>query len=171
MRKFCFVLTLIAAAGAQAVDPRPLPEFDNDDPGEWFNGPPLTVADLRGKVVLVDVWTYDCWNCYRSFPWLRSLETRLADRDFMVVGIHSPEFAHERDPARVAAKIREFQLHHPVMMDNDFAYWNAYGNRYWPAFYLVDKQGMIRHRFAGETHAETGKARAIEAAIEALLKE
>lgn len=171
MRQLLLFLTLVTAACAQAIDQRPLPEFTNDRPGEWFNGPPLTVADLRGKVVLVDVWTYGCWNCYRSFPWLKSLEKRLAGHDFTVVGIHSPEFDHERDPARVAAKIQEFELHHPVMMDNDFAYWRALRNRYWPAFYLVDKRGVIRHLHVGETHEGDARAQRIEEQILTLLAE
>ena len=171
MRKLIPVLALFAVACAQAVDQRPLPEFTTADAAEWFNGPPLTVADLRGRVVLVDVWTFGCWNCYRSFPWLNALEKRLADRDFTVIGIHTPEFDHERDPDRVALKIEEFGLHHPVMMDNDFAYWQALRNRYWPAFYLVDKQGMIRHLHVGETHEGDARARRIEEQILALLAE
>ncbi len=168
----CLVLLgILASVPALAFQPRPLPEFTNDRPGEWFNSAPLEVADLRGKVVLVDVWTYDCWNCYRSFPWLTALEKRLADRNFAVVGIHSPEFDRERDPANVKAKIAEFGLHHPVMMDNDFAYWRALRNRYWPAFYLVDKRGVIRERFVGETHDGDARAQRIEEQIHALLAE
>ena len=171
MRKLILILALFTVACAQAVDQRPLPEFTTADATEWFNSPPLKVADLRGRVVLIDVWTFGCWNCYRSFPWLNALEKRLAGRDFTVVGIHSPEFDHERDPERVAAKIREFELHHPVMMDNDFAYWQALRNRYWPAFYLVDKEGVIRHLHVGETHEGDARARRIEEQILSLLAE
>ena len=102
MRKLIVVLMLFTAACAQAVDQRPLPEFTTADAAEWFNSPPLKVADLRGRVVLIDVWTFGCWNCYRSFPWLNALEKRLAGRDFTVIGIHSPEFDHEHDADRVA---------------------------------------------------------------------
>lgn len=161
----------LTTASALAFEQRPLPEFTNANPAEWFNSPPLETADVRGKVVLVDVWTYGCWNCYRSFPWLKALEERLADRDFTVVGIHSPEFEHERDAARVAARIAEFGLDHPVMMDNDFAYWRALQNRYWPAFYLVDRQGTIRQRYVGETHEGDPRALEIEEQIRALLAE
>ena len=126
---------------------------------------------LEGKVTLVDFWTFGCWNCYRSFPWLKQLEARLADRDFRVIGIHSPEFEHERDSARVKEKVREFGLRHPVMLDNDFAFWRALDNRYWPAFYLVDKLGVIRHLHVGETHAGTARARRIEEQLRALLDE
>ena len=171
MRQLIFVLTLFTFVLAQAADQRPMPEFTSTDASGWFNSPPLKTADLRGRVVLIDVWTYGCWNCYRSFPWLNALEKRLADRDFTVIGIHSPEFEHERDPARVAAKIEEFGLHHPVMMDNDFAYWQALRNRYWPAFYLVDKKGVIRHLHVGETHEGDARAQRIEEQILSLLAE
>ena len=163
---------LLAAVGcAQSVEQRPLPAFTTEDPAHWFNSPPLQTTELRGKVLLIDVWTFDCWNCYRSFPWLKMLEIDLADQPFQVIGIHSPEFDHEREPDRVAAKIREFGLQHPVMMDNDFTYWQALKNRYWPAFYLVDKQGFIRHLHVGETHAGDARARRIEEQIRALLAE
>ena len=162
---------MLVAGCAQAVDRIPLPEFSGIRPADWFNSAPLRVADLRGQVVLVDVWTFDCWNCYRSFAWLKDLEAGLAGQPFRVIGIHSPEFAHERDPARVAAKIAEFDLHHPVMMDNDLAYWRALGNRFWPAFYLVDKDGRIRHRHVGETHSGDARATRIEAEIHELLGE
>ncbi|MCB1784699.1 MAG: redoxin family protein [Chromatiaceae bacterium] len=163
----CLLLTSVVAA----ADPQPLPEFTTTRAEHWFNSPPLSVHDLRGQVLLVDVWTYDCWNCYRSFPWLRDLEQRYADRGLRVIGIHSPEFDHERDADRVAAKIAEFELHHPVMMDNDFAYWRALGNRYWPAYYLVDRRGRIRASFVGETHAGDARARQVEEQIRALLAE
>lgn len=166
-----FVLLLAAVGCAQSMEQRPLPEFTTSTAAHWFNSPPLQVADLRGKVLLIDVWTYDCWNCYRSFPWLKMLETDLADQPFQVIGIHSPEFDHEREPDRVKAKIREFGLQHPVMMDNDFAYWQALRNRYWPAFYLVDKQGIIRHLHVGETHAGDARAQGIEEQIRILLAE
>lgn len=148
-----------------------LPEFSGRAPSVWLNSEPLKVADLRGKVVLLDVWTFDCWNCYRSFPWLKSLESRLADKPFQVIGIHTPEFSHEKKRANVERKLAEFGIEHPVMMDNDFAYWKALSNRYWPAFYVVDKKGEIRGRFIGETHAGDRNARRIEALIETLLAE
>jgi thiol-disulfide isomerase/thioredoxin len=161
----------VIATHVQAADRRPLPEFTSSRADDWINGPALSVAGLRGRVLLVDVWTYGCWNCYRSFPWLNGLEERLAEEPFQVVGIHSPEFERERDRARVAAKVGEFGLRHPVMIDNDLSYWRALRNRYWPSFYLVDKQGTIRHRFEGETHAGDRRAVAIEQRIEALLAE
>ncbi|MEW5788060.1 MAG: redoxin family protein [Pseudomonadota bacterium] len=166
-----FPLVTLSQPGATAMIDRPAPEFTQTAPAGWINSAPLTLASLRGRVVLLDVWTFACWNCYRSFPWLNDLEARLRDRGLQVVGIHSPEFDHERDPAAVRAKVREFGLDHPVMLDNDFRYWKALGNRYWPAYYLIDKQGRIRAHFVGETHRGDARAREIEARIVALLAE
>lgn len=149
----------------------PLPAFTQTDSAAWVNSPPLAVEDLRGKVVLIDFWAFECWNCYRSFPWLKSLEQHFAGRDFRIVGVHSPEFEREKDPASVRAKVTEFGLEHPVMLDNDFAYWRAMGNRYWPAWYLVDKQGLVRQVFVGETHAGDAQSRRIQSAIGKLLAE
>ena len=171
IRPLFLVLAILTSACAQAFEHRPLPEFTATKPDHWINSPPLQTADLRGQVLLIDVWTFGCWNCYRSFPWLNELEAGLADREFRVIGIHSPEFEHEREPARVEAKVREFGLRHAVMIDNDFAYWRALNNRYWPAYYLVDKRGVIRHLHVGETHAGTARARRIEDQLRVLLDE
>lgn len=149
----------------------PAPEFTSRNAADWINSPPLALADLRGKVVLLDVWTFGCWNCYRSFPWLNDLEARLNGRGLQVVGIHSPEFERERDVDAVKRKVKEFHLEHPIMLDNDFRYWNALGNRYWPAYYLIDKQGRVRARFFGETHQGDAQARRIEATLGTLLAE
>jgi thiol-disulfide isomerase/thioredoxin len=154
-----------------AAQSRDAPEFTQTAPTAWINSPPLRLAGLRGKVVLVDVWTFECWNCYRSFPWLKSVEARFGPEGLVVVGVHSPEFDRERDPAAVAAKVREFGLSHPVMIDNDLRFWKALDNRVWPAFYLIDRQGRIRERFVGETHAGEPQAQRIEAAIADLLAE
>ncbi len=160
-----------ASSARATVTPFPMPEFTQSDEEAWFNSPPLAKADLAGKVVLVDFWTFECWNCYRSFPWLNALESRFEDHDLVVIGVHTPEFEHEKEPDRVAAKIAEFELHHPVMMDNDFRYWRAMDNFAWPAFYLVDRKGQVRQRFIGETHEGDRRARDIESAIESLLAE
>ena len=148
-----------------------LPEFVSRSPADWINSPPLSIAELRGQVVLIDVWTFQCWNCYRSFPWLNSLEDRFSNQPFRVVGIHSPEFKAERDRAAVKAAVKRFKLDHPVMIDNDHAYWQALDNRYWPAYYLVDADGHIRAVHIGETHIGDAQARLIESSIRTLLNE
>jgi thiol-disulfide isomerase/thioredoxin len=175
-RAAAFAALLVFAAHACArsdgtVEPRPAPAFTHESAQEWINSPPLSLADLRGHVVLIDFWAFECWNCYRSFPWLNDLAARLGPRGLRVVSVHTPEFERERDPARVAAKVREFGLDHPVMLDNDYSYWRALGNRYWPAFYLVDADGRVRAQFVGETHAGDRQATAIEREIERLLQE
>ncbi|MEM9055846.1 MAG: redoxin family protein [Pseudomonadota bacterium] len=155
-----------------ATEPAPLlPEFTHRSASDWINSAPLTRGDLKGSVVLLDVWAFDCWNCYRSFPWLNEVAKRYADEGLKVIGVHAPEFRHERERDNVVAKVGEFGLDHPVMMDNDFSYWKALGNRYWPSFYLVDRGGRVRGVFIGETHAGDARARDIEAAIETLLAE
>lgn len=155
----------------QANDLGNAPEFTHTQTTEWLNSPPLKLTDLRGKVVLLDVWTFDCWNCYRSFPWLTALEQRYADKGLQVIGVHSPEFEHERDTSAVAEKLRQFKLTNPQMLDNDFSYWKALGNQYWPAFYLIDKYDVIQARYVGETHEGDTKAEQIEAKITELLAE
>jgi thiol-disulfide isomerase/thioredoxin len=161
----------LSAASAEVSPPRPLPEFTAASTQDWIQSAPLRIQDLRGKVVLIDVWTFECWNCYRSFPWLNELEQRLAKDGFSVIGIHTPEYDRERQHDAVRAKASEFGLKHPIMIDNDMRYWRALENRYWPAYYLVDRQGRIRHRFVGETHSGDRQANAIEAAVRSLLAE
>ena len=151
--------------------PDRMPEFTHPMQSAWLNSGPLTRDDLKGKVVLLDFWTFGCWNCYRSFPWMNDLEKRFADRKLQVIGVHTPEFDHERDADRVREKMREFELHHPVMIDNDSSYWRAMRNRYWPAFYVIDKKARIRGVFVGETHKGDRRARAIEKLITELLAE
>jgi hypothetical protein len=166
------VLTAPAAPAARpAAQAPPAPAFTQSGPAAWLNSKPLTWDELRGTVTLVEFWTFACWNCTRSIPWLRTLEPRYGARGFRIVSIHTPEFAHERERANVEAKLRELRVGYPVMLDDDYAYWNAFGNRYWPAFYLVDGEGRVRASFAGETHAGDRNAAAMEAAIEALLDE
>ena len=175
---FNFVLAIVLIVLISTVvyanklnPPARMPEFTQTDEIAWINSKPLTTSDLRGKVVLIDVWTYGCWNCYNSFPWLRSVEEKFAEQDFIVIGIHTPEFDHEKDRENVVEKTKHFKLHHPVMMDNDFAYWRALRNKYWPSYYIVDKEGNIRKGFIGETHKGDRRAKKIENLIAKLLKE
>lgn len=166
-----FLLQSVVTTTAYAEAPERLPEFTAESPELWINSAPLRVDNLRGKVVLLDIWTFACWNCYRSFPWLNSLQGSLPSEDFQIVGVHSPELDHEKDPAGVKQKVAEFELHHPVMIDNDFRYWRSLHNESWPTFYVVDRKGMIRGRFSGETHRGDPRAKEIEALIRALLDE
>lgn len=141
------------------------PEFTHTTAQTWLNSKPLKLTDLRGKVVLIDVWTFGCWNCYRSFPWLNALEKRYSAQGLQVIGVHSPEFAHEHDIDALKDKLREFKLNNPQMIDNDFSYWKALDNKYWPAFYLIGKYGLLEGYYVGETHENDPRAKQIEAKI------
>jgi thiol-disulfide isomerase/thioredoxin len=167
-----FAIALVFAAwGAVCAAAVEAPQFTHSAARDWINSPPLTLTDFKGRVLLLDVWTFDCWNCYRSIPWLKDLEARLGPKGLALMGVHSPEFAHEKEYDKVAAKVKEFGIRHPVMLDNDFSYWNALGNRYWPAFYVIDKQGRLRGTYVGETHVGDRRAREIETLIAGLLAE
>ena len=118
--------------------------------GEWFNSPPLTMKELRGKVVLVDFWTYTCINCIRTLPYIKAWHEKYKDKGLVIVGVHTPEFEFEKDAKNVAKAIKDFDLKYPIVQDNDYATWNAYSNHYWPAKYFVDKNGKIRYTHFGE---------------------
>jgi cytochrome c biogenesis protein CcdA/thiol-disulfide isomerase/thioredoxin len=133
---------------------------------QWLNSSPLDMTALRGKVVLVDFWTYSCINCLRTLPYLKAWDEKYRDLGLVIIGVHAPEFAFEKNRRNVEQAIREYGIRYPVVMDNDFAIWNAYKNEYWPAHYLIDAQGQIREQHFGE-----GNYRETEQAIVALLKE
>lgn len=136
---------------------------------QWFNTPgglPLTLAELRGQVVLVDFWTYSCINCIRTMPYITAWDRTYRNRGLVIIGVHTPEFAFEKDPANVAAKIKEYGIEYPVAMDNNYATWNAYANQFWPAKYFIDHEGNIVWRHFGEgAYVES------EQKIQALLKD
>jgi cytochrome c biogenesis protein CcdA/thiol-disulfide isomerase/thioredoxin len=132
----------------------------------WLNSPPLTLAGLRGKVVLVDFWTYSCVNCLRTLPWLRRWDETYRDRGLVIVGVHTPEFAFERDAGNVRDAVRSLGIRYPVALDPDYGTWLAWGNRYWPAKFLIDRRGIVRYAHFGEGAYEEG-----EAAIRTLLAE
>jgi thiol-disulfide isomerase/thioredoxin len=142
------------------------PELVGVDP--WFNTPdgePLRLAALRDRVVLLEFWTFACVNCQRTLRFLRRMHDQYQP-DFTVVGVHSPEFAFERSLQNVERAVREHGLEYPVGMDHDFVAWNAYGNRYWPTLYLIDRAGQIRCTQIGE-----GNYGRTETAIRTLLAE
>jgi cytochrome c biogenesis protein CcdA/thiol-disulfide isomerase/thioredoxin len=116
----------------------------------WLNSEPLTAEQLRGKVVLVDFWTYSCINCIRTLPYVRAWAEKYRDHGLVVIGVHSPEFAFERDQNNVRNATHDLGVTYPVVLDNNFAIWRAFNNRYWPAHYFVDARGNIRHHRFGE---------------------
>jgi len=117
---------------------------------EWINSAPLAPEALRGKVVLVDFWTYSCINCLRTLPYLRAWAEKYKDAGLVVIGVHSPEFAFEKKPANVRKAVKELGIGFPVALDNDFAIWRGFDNQAWPAFYFIDAEGRIRHHQFGE---------------------
>jgi len=132
----------------------------------WLNSPPLADADLRGKVVLVDFWTYSCINWRRTLPYLRAWSDKYGDHGLVIVGVHTPEFGFEKDLENVRRAAREQNVDYPVALDSEYAIWNAFGNRYWPALYFVDSKGRIRHHKFGE-----GDYAKLEIVIQELLRE
>jgi cytochrome c biogenesis protein CcdA/thiol-disulfide isomerase/thioredoxin len=144
--------------------PKPAPELIGLQ--EWMNSNPLTLEELKGKVVLIDFWTYSCINCIRTLPVLNSWHETYADDGFVIIGVHAPEFAFEKEPVNVKAAIEKYAIKYPVALDNNFETWRAYNNRYWPAKYFIDKTGELRH-----THFGEGEYEESERIIQALLAE
>jgi cytochrome c biogenesis protein CcdA/thiol-disulfide isomerase/thioredoxin len=143
----------------------PAPDFTGIT--KWLNtDKPLTIQALRGKVVLIDFWTYTCINCIRTLPHVTSWYEKYKDQGFVVVGVHTPEFAFEHEASNVQNAIKMFGIHYPVAQDNNYATWNAYNNQYWPAEYLIDTNGIIRR-----THFGEGEYDQTEKAIQTLLKD
>jgi len=150
--------------------PAPLPVEGQAPPldgaVQWLNGPPLSLDALRGKVVLVDFWTYSCINCLRALPYVRAWADKYRDQGLVVVGVHAPEFAFERDLRNVRKAVDKLGIGYPVAVDNDYAIWRAYNNSYWPAHYFIDAQGRVRHHHFGE-----GEYDRSERVIQQLLRE
>ncbi len=143
----------------------PAPEFTGI--AKWLNvNKPLTMQELRGKVVLIDFWTYTCINCIRTLPFVTSWYEKYKDKGFVVVGVHTPEFEFEKNTNNVLGAIKQYSIHYPVAQDNSYATWNAYSNQYWPAHYLIDAEGNIR-----KTHFGEGEYEEMEMAIKTLLEE
>jgi thiol-disulfide isomerase/thioredoxin len=141
-----------------------LPSFDGAT--GWLNSPPLTVSGLRGKVVLVDFWTYTCINWLRQLPYVRAWAGKYSGQGLVVVGVHTPEFAFERNLDNVSRAMQEMSIDYPVATDNNYAVWGAFDNHYWPALYFADAHGHIRHHHFGE--GEYGRS---EMVIQQLLAE
>jgi thiol-disulfide isomerase/thioredoxin len=121
---------------------------------EWINSPPLTAPALRGKVVLIDFWTFTCINWLRQAPYVRAWAEKYKDQGLVVIGVHAPEFPFERNIDNVRQAAKALNVNYPIAVDNDFAIWRAFGNQYWPALYFVDAQGRVRHHHFGEGNYE-----------------
>ena len=117
---------------------------------EWLNSPQLTASDLRGKVVLIDFWTYTCINWLRTLPYVRAWHEKYRDQGLVVIGVHAPEFSFEKNLSNVRSAVKDLRVDYPVAVDNDHVIWRAFRNNYWPALYFVDAQGRVRHHYFGE---------------------
>jgi thiol-disulfide isomerase/thioredoxin len=165
--KRLFLLTLFASAAWGQKDRSPRDGADRlDGARAWLNSPPLTGAHLRGKVVLVDFWTYSCINWRREYPYVRDWAVKYRDKGLVVIGVHSPEFTFEKDIANVERAVREIGVKYPVAVDSELAIWRAFDNAYWPALYFIDAGGRLRHHHFGE-----GDYDASERVIQKLLAE
>ena len=133
---------------------------------EWLNSPPLTREGLKGKVVLIDFWTYSCINCLRSIPYVKAWAEKYKDQGLVVIGVHTPEFAFEKSVSNVKNAVADLKIGYPVAIDSNYAIWRAFGNEYWPAHYFIDAEGRIRHHHFGE-----GEYDEFEKVIQTLLQE
>lgn len=141
---FVLLVAWVAADGAAGIK---APDITNST---WLNSEPLRFVDLKGKVVLVEFWTLGCYNCRNVEPYVKQWHQQYAEQGFVVIGVHSPEFLHEREVENVKRYMKEHGIRFAVPIDNDFSTWNRYGNRYWLAMYLIDKRGIIRYIKVGE---------------------
>jgi cytochrome c biogenesis protein CcdA/thiol-disulfide isomerase/thioredoxin len=130
--------------------PYAAPEFTGIS--NWINSPPLTMASLRGKVVLIDFWTYSCINCVRTLPYITSWDAKYRDKGLVIIGVHAPEFEFEKQVDNIQTAVTKYGIHYPVAVDNTLATWTAFNNQYWPAHYLIDQQGRVVYTHFGEGH-------------------
>ena len=152
--KLVIVLFFAAITVGLVTGYSPVREFNVRAPEikseQWLNSKPLNWTALKNKVVLVEFWTFDCYNCKNVEPYVKTWYDKYKDRGLEIIAVHTPEFDHERKLANVKDYIEDHGITYPVAIDNDFKIWRSYSNRYWPAMYIVDKQGTIRYRFIGE---------------------
>lgn len=164
------LLAMLATTAWTAPARMPKITYPFSDQGEfWVNSEPLNDRAIRGQPVLVFFWTYGCYNCRNSLEWLNSVQAQYADQGLLILGVHTPEFPHEKNKAKVAEKTREYKITFPVMIDNDFFFWKDMHNEWWPTVYLYDKRGNLKGSYIGETHLDTPKAAEIDSLITDML--
>ena len=157
---------LLASETSRAAASPVLPEFTHATAGDWLNSAPLRAADLRGHPVLIEFWAFDCSNCLATLPWMHAAAARYRSRGLMIVGVHTPELPVERQHDAVRAAVSRLRIDYPVMIDDDYSYWRALDNHYWPAFYFFDAAGALVATHFGELHAGEPQSEAFERLIE-----
>jgi thiol-disulfide isomerase/thioredoxin len=163
----------LAGSGAGSAGAPPAGETPGDGwlaHVEWVNHAPLRAPDLRGHVVVVEFWTFECINCRRTVPAMRKLSETFAGSGVVILGLHSPELDQERVRANVVEAVKRCQLDYPIAQDNEFAAWRAFGNQYWPALYVMDGMGRVRARHIGELHLGTPEWDSLVGTIRALAR-
>lgn len=148
IRSLIAAAALVAAGAGVHASAAPAPEFAGID--NWINSAPLSMQQLRGKVVLVDFWTYDCINCQHVLPYVKGWHQKYKDQGLVVVGVHTPEYGFERNLNNLKTAVQRNGITFPVAQDNRYGTWSAYNNQFWPAFYLVDKKGEVVYTHFGE---------------------
>ena len=144
-------------------------EFTHHRADDWINSAPLTLAGLKGKVVLVEFWAFECVNCLNSRAWVESLERSKGSAGLVVVGVHTPELSEERFPDAVRKAVARLGIHNPVMIDEDSSYWSALHVQYWPTFCLIGRDGLLYGSVPGEMHVGDERAKRVEGALDQLL--
>ena len=152
--RLVIVLFFVAITIGLVTGYSPVKEFNVKAPEitseQWLNSGPLNWAALKDKVVIVEFWTFDCYNCKNVEPYIKGWYNKYKSKGLEIIAVHTPEFDHEKKLDNVKDYIKDHSISYPVAIDNDFKIWKSYSNRYWPAMYIVDKQGMVRYRFIGE---------------------
>lgn len=162
-------LLLLACASVVASAPAPPPAFTHSRAEDWINSPPLTLAELKGKVVVVEFWAFECDNCIKSRAWIDSLERDNGPRGLVVVSVHTPELSEERSADAVRKAVKRLGIHYPVMIDTDHSYWNALHVQYWPTFCLIGRDGLLYACVPGEMDQGDERANKVAGALAQLL--
>jgi thiol-disulfide isomerase/thioredoxin len=162
-------LPLMALAALAIAATRVPPEFTHHQATDWINSDPLTLASLKGKVVLVEFWAFECVNCLNSRAWVEAMANGKAAQGLVVIGVHTPELPAEKNPHAVRDAVDRLGIHYPVMIDEDYSYWHALHNEYWPAFYLIGRDGHLYGPVLGEMHVGDARSQKVEQVIDQLL--
>jgi thiol-disulfide isomerase/thioredoxin len=164
------ILLALAAAPLVTAAPTEPPEFSHSSSDDWINSPPLKLSALKGKVVMIEFWAFECDNCLKSRAWVDSLERTLGPKGLLVVGVHTPELNEEMSPDAVRKAVVRLGIHDPVMLDQDKTYWDKLHVQYWPTFCLIGRDGLLYACVPGEMHSGDQRADSVERAIDLLLK-